>query len=255
MRTAWIGAAVTLVLAATASLALAADGTSVVPQTDVDLDEPQLIAAGRDLYLAGCATCHGAEGEGVDPWPSITEAGAASADFQLRTGRMPFAGEFGEQALRKPPAYGEEEIDALTAYVASISTGPDIPEVTLDDDLLGEGWELFVSNCAPCHGATANGGAVGAGAIAWSLHDSDPLTVAEAMVVGPGQMPAFPFPEEELNAVVTYVTYLRTAENPGGLAIGGIGPVPEGLVAWLVGMTLLVLVVYLVGREWDRKRQ
>jgi len=66
-------------------------------------------------------------------------------------------------------------------------------------------------------------------------------------------MPVFDLPDDDLNAVVTYVTYLSAAPQPGGLAIGGIGPVPEGLVAWMVGMVLLAVVVYLVGREWDRK--
>jgi ubiquinol-cytochrome c reductase cytochrome c subunit len=65
-------------------------------------------------------------------------------------------------------------------------------------------------------------------------------------------MPAFNFNEADRNAVVTYVDYLRTAPNPGGLSIGGIGPVPEGFVAWAVGMALLLAIVYLVGREWAR---
>jgi ubiquinol-cytochrome c reductase cytochrome c subunit len=72
------------------------------------------------------------------------------------------------------------------------------------------------------------------------------------MVHGPGQMPVFDWPAEDRDAVATYVEYLGTAAEPGGLAIGGIGPVPEGLVAWIVGMALLAAIVYLVGRRWDR---
>jgi ubiquinol-cytochrome c reductase cytochrome c subunit len=49
---------------------------------------------------------------------------------------------------------------------------------------------------------------------------------------------------------VSYVDYLQQAPDPGGLSIGGIGPVPEGLVAWLVGMGSLLLVVVLIGRDW-----
>ena len=58
-------------------------------------------------------------------------------------------------------------------------------------------------------------------------------------------------PAEQRDAVVTYVEYLRSAPTPGGLAVGGIGPVPEGFVAWMVGMGLLGVIVVLVGRSWD----
>lgn len=208
---------------------------------------------GEPLYQAGCATCHGPTGTAVPPWPGIRDAGAAAADFQLRTGRMPFAGEPGEQAQPKPPAYDEQQIRDLVAYVALLGDGPPIPEVAVDEELLQQGYALFAVNCAPCHGATANGGAVGGGAIAPPLTASEPRIVAEAMITGPGQMPVFDLPQEQLNAVVTYVEYLRTAENPGGFAIGGIGPVPEGFVAWLFGMGLLAILVYLVGREWSHR--
>jgi ubiquinol-cytochrome c reductase cytochrome c subunit len=77
------------------------------------------------------------------------------------------------------------------------------------------------------------------------------LTV-EAMLTGPGQMPVFALPDEDLDAVATYVDYLQRAPNPGGFSIGGIGPVPEGFVGWVVGMGLLLVVVILVGREWRR---
>lgn len=241
--------------AASAVAVLLAAITLLGPQAPVQGQEPEAgsIERGEELYRVGCAVCHGPQGEGIEPWPAIAGAGEAAADFQLRTGRMPFAGEPGDQAQPKPPAYDEEEIRDLVAFVGSLGEGPAIPEVRTDEELLQLGWELFSANCAPCHGATANGGAVGAGAIAWSLEHSEPLDVGEAMLTGPGQMPVFALPEEDINAVATYVEYLQTAPDPGGFAIGGIGPVPEGFVAWLVGMGLLVAIVYLVGRRWDRK--
>lgn len=210
------------------------------------------VERGEALYRASCTTCHGTQGEGVDGWPGIAGSGAAAADFQLRTGRMPFTQERGEQALPKPPAYDEQSIRDLVAYVASLGDGPEIPQVRTDEELLQRGQALFAANCAPCHGATGNGGAVGGGALAWPLTEDPPLIVAEAMITGPGQMPVFDLPEEDRNAVVTYVEYLQSAPTPGGFAIGGIGPVPEGFVAWLVGMGALVIVVILVGREWSR---
>jgi ubiquinol-cytochrome c reductase cytochrome c subunit len=46
---------------------------------------------------------------------------------------------------------------------------------------------------------------------------------------------------------VNFVTYLREEPRPGGADIGGIGPVPEGFVAWIVGMGSLVLVCLFIG--------
>ncbi len=208
---------------------------------------------GAQLYAAGCQTCHGPLGGGVQPWPGIAGAGEAAADFQLRTGRMPHTGGPDEQAQPKPPAYGEQEIRDLVAFVGSLGEGPAIPDVRTDPALLQQGQQLFAVNCAPCHGSGGKGGAVGGGAIAWPLTNAGPVTVGEAMLSGPGQMPVFALPSEDLAAVATYVEYLRTAPDPGGFAIGGIGPVPEGFVAWLVGMGLLTIVVIGVGRSWDSK--
>lgn len=214
---------------------------------------PGSVDRGEALYQVACQVCHGPAGGGVEPWPPILEAGEAAADFQLRTGRMPHTGGPDEQALPKPPAYDEQEIRDLVAFVASISVGPAIPDVEPDDALLQRGYELFAVNCAPCHGSTGNGGAVGAGAIAWPVAGAEPRIVGEAMLTGPGQMPVFDLPPDEIDAVATYVRYLGSAPDPGGFAIGGIGPVPEGFVAWLAGMGALVAIVVLVGRSWTRK--
>jgi ubiquinol-cytochrome c reductase cytochrome c subunit len=209
--------------------------------------------AGRQAYLAGCATCHGDEAQGsAGLGPPLTNAGAASAHFQLSSGRMPAANASG-QTERKPPAYDEATIADLTAYIASLGDGPPIPVVNPDPALLPRGEELFIANCAPCHGATGNGGATGGGWIAPPLHEVPDLNVSEAIVAGPGQMPAFDFDAGDLDALVTYVAYLRQAPDPGGFEIGGIGPVPEGLVAWAFGITALVLVAYLIGREWTTR--
>lgn len=151
--------------------------------------------------------------------------------------------------IRKPPAFDDDEIAQIVAYIDTLGPGPDIPTVDVSNDALAEGSELFASNCAACHGATANGGAVGGNAFAPSLYASEPLDVAEATLVGPGEMPRFAFTDDERNAIVSYVVYLQNARDPGGLDIGGVGPVPEGFVAWAFAMVLLVAVAMLIGRE------
>lgn len=245
-----VAAAVLLALAAGLALAGSADperggGTHAL---DAKQGNP---AAGREVFAASCASCHGADGRGTTIGPSLIGAGEAAVDFQLSTGRMPFAAGPGRQAKRKPPAFAPDQIADLVAYVSSLGPGgPPIPAVQTSDALLARGQEVYVANCAPCHGTTANGGAVGGSAIAPALDQATSVQVVEAIQTGPGQMPVFAPSEDDRNAVATYVDYLQRAPQPGGLSIGGIGPVPEGFVAWIVGMGLMLIVVYLVGREW-----
>ena len=212
-----------------------------------------LVTAGATLFATSCASCHGREGQGSDFGPPLAGVGAAAADFQLRTGRMPFSDGPGHQATRKPPAFDDAQIRQLVAYVASLGDGPPIPEVQVNDSLVSDGQQLFIGNCAPCHGATANGGAVGGGALAPALDVATPVQVAEAMLTGPGQMPVFSYGTRDLNAVASYVSYLQRGRHPGGFSIGGIGPVPEGFVGWVLGMGLLLVIVVLVGRPWRLK--
>jgi ubiquinol-cytochrome c reductase cytochrome c subunit len=236
-----------LVVAAAALLLVPGGRTGAQPATPSDA-----IARGRDLYVESCASCHGATGAGTENGPDLRDAGAAGADFYLRTGRMPLSSS-NDQAVRKPPAFSPEEIGQIVAYVATLGDGPVIPYVSPEAASLQDGAELYVANCAPCHGAAANGGAAGRDAIAPGLHRATPVEIAEAIVVGPGQMPVFGFSQQERDAVVAYVDHLGEADDPGGADIGGIGPVPEGFVAWGVGMLALVLAALLIGSRRGRE--
>nr|MDQ3916712.1 c-type cytochrome [Actinomycetota bacterium] len=213
--------------------------------------QPDHVLRGKTLYVESCASCHGASGEGTEDGPDLTEAGAAAADFYLRTGRMPLASS-NDQAVRKDPAFSEEQTAQIVAYVASLGSGPPIPEVFLETASLEAGASLYVGNCAPCHGAGGNGGAAGRGALAPGLHRASPVEIAEAIVVGPGQMPRFGFSQRDRDAVVAYVDHLDDADDPGGADIGGIGPVPEGFVAWGVGMLSLIVVSLVIGGRGPR---
>lgn len=231
-----------LVVVAAAALVFSAGGVDAQPQ------HPGAVAAGQELYVEACASCHGPSGAGTDSGPDLRDAGAAGADFYLRTGRMPLASS-NDQAVRKEPAFSPEEIDSIVAYVATLGDGPVIPYVSPEKASLSEGAQIYIGNCAPCHGAAANGGAAGRNAIAPGLHRATPIEIAEAIVVGPGQMPVFGFSQEERDAVVAYVDHLDEADDPGGADIGGIGPVPEGFVAWGVGMTALLVAALLIGQR------
>ena len=205
-------------------------------------------AAGRDLFLANCAACHGDQGQGTAAAATIVNAGPALTDFVLRTGRMPLP-DINAPVVRRTPILTPEQIAALVAYVSSLGSGPQIPQIALSGADLALGRDLYIANCAACHGAGGPGGAVGDGFVAPNLSQADPLTVGEAVTAGPGPMPVFRFKAADLNAVIAYVQQLREAPSPGGLPVAEVGPVPEGFVAGFVGLVALLALVRWIGRR------
>lgn len=219
---------------------------------------------GRELYVEGCISCHGPDGNGLEPTgpargaegiagagPSLWGAGAESAHFYLSTGRMPLRDPT-EQPKRSEPAYSDDEIAALVAYVASLpGDGPPIPEPRPDEGDVARGMKLFGDYCMGCHQIVGEGG-VTVGAVAPELDAATPTQIAESVRIGPHLMPAFPaseIDERELNDIIRYVLYTRDPEDAGGWAIGHIGPIPEGLVAWLIGLGALVLLAVAIGKR------
>lgn len=209
-----------------------------------------LVERGERLFERGCVSCHGIGGAGTEQGPSLLEAGAASADFMLTTGRMPLS-RTGIQAPRKEPAYPPEEIDALVAYVASLGDGPPIPDVRPEDGDLADGGELYRLNCAACHQASGAGGPLSSGAHAPALDEATAVQIGEAVLIGPGQMPDFAasLTDDDINSISRYVLYLRDPADPGGLSLGRTGPVAEGFVAWIVGIGLLLIAIRWITRE------
>ena len=164
--------------------------------------DEDMVAKGKALFLVGCASCHGKNAEGIQTTrgnqygPSLIGVGAAAVDFQVGTGRMPMA-QPGGQALRKPPVYDQDEIEALSAYVASLGPGPDVPEESEYDvsDASNEdivrGGEFFRTNCTACHNFAGSGGALPRGRFAPKLTGVSEKHMFEAMLTGPQQMPVF----------------------------------------------------------------
>jgi ubiquinol-cytochrome c reductase cytochrome c subunit len=215
--------------------------------TDPNHFTPEQVAAGRQLFVTGCSSCHGLDANGSANGPSLVNAGAASANFYLRTGRMPLSNPR-QQPIRQAPAYLDFQIQELVAYVASLGPGPPIPTVLPGN--VSRGNQLFSINCAQCHNDAGAGGALGYGDIAPPLRHAIPLDVAEAVRVGPAPMPVFgpaTLSDQQVSDIATYVQYLRSPNDHGGLSLGHLGPIPEGFVAWVVGMGLLLLVARLIG--------
>lgn len=208
------------------------------------------VREGRELYEEGCSSCHAVDARGIDGVaPSLHGVGAASADFYLSTGRMPLD-DPDDQPQRSQPRYPDDQIEALVAYVGSLG-GPSIPEVDPVRGDLQEGLRAFTSHCAGCHQVVAKGGVV-TGAFAPALEDATPTQVAEAVRVGPYLMPRFDrgtIDDATLDSIARYVEQTKDPDDEGGWGIGNIGPVPEGMVAWLLALAALLVVARLIGER------
>lgn len=232
------------VYTAVSSVGSAEAATDAAAQTQID--------AGRKLYLEGCSSCHGIQAEGTQYGPTLVGVGAAAVDFQVSTGRMPLAAP-GVQAPARPSQYNEEETAALAAYVASLAPGPAIPteeQLAYEDADESKGGILFRTNCAQCHQAAGQGAALTQGKYAPSLVDATPKQIYEAMLTGPENMPVFgdgTITPDDKKAIIKYIEALDQAPSPGGLSLGKIGPVTEGLFLWTALLGALIAVAVWIG--------
>lgn len=237
------------------ALVLVGGGYAVVSETQpatAAMGSQTQVEDGKRLYLEGCSSCHGLQAEGTANGPTLIGAGAAAVHFQVATGRMPLAAP-GAQAPAKDVIYTESEIEAMSAYVASLAPGPAIPsaeQIDFADADVAEGGVLFRINCAQCHQAAGQGGALTQGKYAPSLMESTPQEIYEAMITGPENMPIFAdstLQVEEKQAILAYINELQVAPSPGGMALGRLGPVAEGLFLWTAVFAALIAAAVWIG--------
>jgi ubiquinol-cytochrome c reductase cytochrome c subunit len=152
--------------------------------------------------------------------------------------------------VRTDPAYDPAQIRALVAYVASFG-GPPIPRVDPARGSLAAGFRAYTERCAGCHQVVARGGIV-TGAIAPPLQQASAREIAEAVRVGPYLMPRFTSRQLDpatLDSIARYALAARHPDDAGGWGIGNIGPIPEGMVAWLLALVALLIVARLIGER------
>ncbi|MER7005689.1 cytochrome c [Dactylosporangium sp. NPDC000555] len=220
---------------------------------------------GKELYQTSCITCHGTNAQGVqDRGPSLIGVGSAAVEFQVNTGRMPLARQEA-QAERKAPALSPEQAADLGAYIQELGGGPQLPSAaSLDADVkkaqadpktLAHGGELYRVNCSSCHAFSTGGGALSSGKFAPTLQHSTNRDIYGAMLTGPQNMPVFgnnQLSPDDKAAIIAYVQNLNksSATDPGGWNIGRYGPVPEGIVIFLVGIAALVFAtLWIAGKS------
>jgi len=210
---------------------------------------------GKKLFQANCSSCHGLNAEGTPDGPSLAGVGAAAVDFQVGTGRMPMAAP-GVQAPRTERIkFSDEEIAAMAAYVASLAPGPAVPDEEYTSGEGGDvakGGELFRVNCAMCHNFAGSGGALTRGKYAPPLRDIEGKHIYEAMATGPQSMPVFNdsnISPESKRDVIAFLHSIDKQENPGGLALGNMGPVSEGLFIWVFGLGIMIGFAVWLGQK------
>jgi ubiquinol-cytochrome c reductase cytochrome c subunit len=224
------------------------------PQTAHAAADPALVRQGEQLYNNACISCHGSNLQGVqDRGPSLTGVGEAAVHFQVSTGRMPMVRQEA-QAMRKPPKFTPEEIDALGAYVQTYGGGPEAQKQSgqaLQGGDPSRGGELYRLNCSSCHNFTGRGIAMSSGKFAPNLDQATEQDIYHAMLTGPQNMPKFSdrqLAPEEKKDIIAYVKSVTNGNNnPGGNSLGGYGPGPETVIAWVVGLGALIGLTLWIG--------
>ena len=217
-----------------------------------------LVPLGEAVYMQNCASCHGTEANGVaangtpGAYPNLRGLGPATIDFWVESGRMPAADPRSVQAQRHPPRLSHTQALAIAAWVNSLDPAtPYIPHVNgISTAAVSDGFSLFALNCAACHTITGGGDALANGTNAPSIRNIPATQVAEAIRTGPGNMPRFTgnLSDAQVRNIVAYVTgYIEHPRNPGGLGLGGLGPVAEGFIGLALGVGLLALIAFWIG--------
>jgi ubiquinol-cytochrome c reductase cytochrome c subunit len=264
LRFRWVVSGVVLMALGTAAIAAAQPQSGIVRPT-FEPSKPSL-KLGAELYAGNCSTCHGIAGAGITKGrlgaghilgegPPLRGVGAQAADFYLRMGFMPLSNIHSQPGpQRERVLFAEKEIKSLVMYVASLGKGPGIPNPHPAAGNLARGLKLFTDHCAGCHQVVARGGFV-TGANVPPLQTLTSRQIAEAVRIGPYLMPKFSstqISDDELNSIIRYVHWTNHPSNHGGWGIGNIGPIPEGLVAWWIGIPLLLLACAVIGKRFKR---
>lgn len=224
------------------------------PQTNPNAPRGVGGITGQVLFEQECAVCHGQNGQGTarSQYVSLKGVGEADIDFQLTTGRMPMK----DTALRLPPyrpVLPGADIKALDYFISNYISkgGTPIPTVDPAAGDLGHGGELYRENCAACHAWSGAGGVL-FNTFVPRLTYATPTQVAEAIRIGPAQMPVFgpnQISQDQLNAIVAYVT--RDLEHPHDKdqPLSHLGPVAEGLVIMAIALPLILMFMRWVGQR------
>lgn len=244
------------VLLCALGLALAVLGPGLRDGARAQEREPALTAAqairAAELYSVHCARCHGAAGQGGvsggEPVPPLRDIPVAAIDLVLRTNRMPPGDPLGQ--TRGPIDWTEEDRELLVAYLdRQFDLAGELPELPGEGDP-ARGREVYATNCAQCHGYTGAGGVAGGGAFTPQVSGLDPMTIAEAVRVGPFEMPRFADEQISAEELTDVAAYLTEVAHEGGtpLNLVELNPVYASAFVALLALLALFSAMFIAGR-------
>ena len=210
------------------------------------------------IFANNCATCHGSDGLGrtipgtdrtAPPLAGNPDVTVPYVDLTIRVGRMPppDAEPFDNRA--RHVLYSDEQRRALVVYIAEqFALEGEVPVPAQGDAAAGR--EVYAANCAQCHGSTGAGGVAGAGAWTPPVVDRGAVAVAEAIRVGPFEMPRFgpeQISDEQIGDVAAFLDDVAT-EHTTPLGLLEINPVHASGLAFILALVVLVSALWIAGR-------
>lgn len=127
---------------------------------------PTVRETGRPLFGDNCSVCHGSDASGGKGFPDLTDGAwlwGGEAEAVAETLRIGINSSHPETRSSQMLAFGRDqmlsraEILNVTAYVRSLSNP--LPAAGPEADAAAAGQEIFVANCAACHGEDGRGDA------------------------------------------------------------------------------------------------
>ncbi len=182
-------------------------------------------STGHRLFGDNCAACHGIDGRGGPGFPNLTAGSwlwGGDVDTVAETIRVGINSEHPESRFGEMPAFGRDgildrdQVREVAAYVHSLSVpGSAGAEST---DAIASGEEIFLANCAACHGEAARGsedmGAPDLTDASW-IFGGDLRTITATIHGGrQGHMPTWEgrLTDTEIRILALYVHSLGTAQ-------------------------------------------